>query len=222
MEATYFLRARYVQAIEDMGGIPILLAPTDDSSVERRTLQQINGLLVTGAGSDLHPGLFGERKKFPYDVMSPHRARFELSITKRALRMGMPVFGTCGGLQVMNVALGGSLIQDITGQIPGALAHRLEPTYGITWHSVEVNRGTRLSKIIKKKTMRVNSSHHQSPGRIARGLIVNAISADGVIEGLEAIHHRFAIGVQWHPETLYRKDEATKRLYKAFLKEASR
>ena len=221
-EPTYFLRARYVEAIKDLGGIPFILPITEDSKLRSELLSRIGGLLITGSGPDLDPRLYGERPMSRFKTMSRERAEFELNLARRALKEDCPVLGICGGLQLLNVALGGSLIQDIATEIRAALPHQQDQAATRASHRVTITPGTRLHRILRADALKVNSSHHQAPKKIAPGLIVNAIAPDGVIEGLESPNHRFILGVQWHPEFLYRKDEASRRLFKAFLKEAVR
>jgi putative glutamine amidotransferase len=221
-EPTYFLRARYMEAIKDLGGVPFVLPITDDPKLRAELLRRIDGLLITGSGPDLDPRLYGERPAARFKIMSRQRSAFELGLAKQAMKLDRPVLGICGGLQLLNVAMGGSLIQDIATQMRGALAHRQETAATRTSHRVRITRGTRLYKILRTGMLKVNSSHHQAPKKIAPGWIINAVAPDGIIEGLESPRHRFAIGVQWHPEFLYRKDEASRRLFRAFLKEAVR
>ena len=219
-EPTYFLRARYSNAIKDLGGIPFVLPITADSKLRAELLRRIDGLLITGSGPDLDPRLYGERRKARFKIMSIQRSAFELGLAKQALKLDRPVLGICGGLQLLNVAMGGSLIQDIATQMRGSLTHQQETAATRASHRVRIARGTQLHKILGADLLKVNSSHHQAPKKIAPGWVVNAVAPDGIIEGLESPRHRFAIGVQWHPEFLYPKDEASRRLFKAFLKEA--
>jgi putative glutamine amidotransferase len=221
-EDTYFLRARYLRAIEDLGGIPFILPLTETPALQSKLLDKMDGLLVTGSGDDLDPRLYGERKRAAFPLMDPRRARFELSMIRAAVRRDLPVLGICGGLQAMNVALGGSLLQDIRKLVPDALVHKQKISAIHPSHSVQIEPATRLHAIVKRRNLRVNSSHHQAPAGIAPGLSVNAVSPDGVIEGLESTVSRFVIGIQWHPEFLYRKDEASQRLFRAFLRAAGR
>lgn len=221
-EATYFLRARYVQAIRDMGGMPFILPITEDPAFQAELLDRINGVLITGSGPDLDPRLYGEKKRAKLKIMSPERARFEIALARRAIHEEHPVLGICGGLQLINVALGGSLIQDIATQIQGALPHQQETQATRPWHRVKISRGTKLHQILGRETIRVNSSHHQAPRCVAQGLIINAVASDGVIEGLEDPESRFVMGVQWHPEFLYGRDKASQQLFRAFLKAATR
>lgn len=221
-EPTYFLRARYVEAIKDLGGIPFVLPITEDPKLRSDLLRRIDGLLITGSGPDLDPRLYGERRTSRFKIMDGERAAFELGLARQALRQNRPVLGICGGLQLLNVALGGSLVQDIAHEIGGAVNHRQETAATRPWHRVAIVPKTALRRILGRDGLKVNSSHHQAPKRVAPGLVVNAVAGDGVIEGLESPRHRFVIGVQWHPEFLYRRDEGSRRLFRAFLKEAVR
>jgi len=221
-EPTYFLRARYVDVIKDLGGIPFLLPVTKDPNLQADLLNRIDGLLITGSGPDLDPRLYGERPAARFKIMSKERAGFELGLAKRALKRNQPVLGICGGLQLLNVAMGGSLIQDIPAQSEAPLTHRQEGAATRTSHSVRIIPKTRLSRILRVDRLKVNSSHHQAAKRVAPGFVVSAVAPDGIIEALESPAHRFVIGVQWHPEFLYRKDEASRRLFKSFLRQSSR
>ncbi len=217
-EPTYFLRARYVQAIEDAGGLPILFPLVTNARQQRQLLAQVDGLLVTGSGSDLDPKLYGERQSVPFRQMSPLRSHLELSMSKLAYKSHLPTLGICGGMQSMNVALGGTLIQDIAVQHSTDIDHL--PSWSATKnaHSIVIDQNTLLHRIVGKSKIRVNSSHHQSvknvPGRIA----TSAVASDGVIEAIEALAHPFFLGVQWHPEFLYKRDPLQKKLFQALIK----
>lgn len=219
-EPTYFLRARYVTAIEELGGLPLLLPITAHSRALVRLLRMIDGLLITGSGPDLDPALYGEKKVGDYTLMSRERAAFEMELARLAFTSRLPVLGVCGGMQVLNVALGGSLYQDIPRQRRGALPHRQTTSATQPAHPVTVLPGTRLSRLLRRKVLAVNSSHHQAVKTTAPGLAVNATSEDGLIEGIEDQRHPFFLGVQWHPEFLYQKDASQRRLFQGLLKAA--
>jgi putative glutamine amidotransferase len=220
-EPTYFLRARYVSAIQDLGGTPLILPITQNTRALKDLLDLIDGLLLTGSGPDLDPALYSETKRFKFKIMSQERAGFELKLARMAVERDLPVLGVCGGMQVLNVAFNGTLVQDITSEIKDALTHQQKAAAVKPTHEVRITHGTRLSKIIGEPVIRVNSSHHQAIKSLGKGLVVNAVAPDGIIEGLENPESGFAMGVQWHPEFLYRQDEHHCRLFKAFLKKAA-
>jgi len=221
-EPTLFLRARYMQAVEAMGGVPLILPVTASKEIQEALLSKIQGLLLTGSGPDLDPALYGETQQYRFKKVSDERAGSETTLVHMALEANLPVLGICGGTQLMNVALGGSLYQDIPSQISGSLDHRQKTTATEPSHGVAITPGTRLHAILKTDRLQVNSSHHQATKTVAPDLIINAKAEDGVIEGLESPRHRFALGVQWHPEFMYARDEASRKILSAFLQEASR
>jgi putative glutamine amidotransferase len=152
--------------------------------------------------------------------MSDERAQLELGLSKLAFEHHVPTFGICGGMQSMNVALGGTLIQDIPNQIATKIQHLPKKSAEKTSHLVHIEPKTLLRRIIKKSSMPVNSSHHQSVKAIPPSCHVSARAPDGVIEAIESSGHPFWLGVQWHPEFLYRQDVLQQRLFAAFLKAA--
>lgn len=219
-EPTYFLRARYVRAIEDAGGVPLILPLSSDRAVARTVLKGLHGLLLTGSGPDLPPHLYGERQRYDFLVVSRQRYAFELDIARLAADEGIPVFGICGGMQAMNVALGGTLIQDIPSQVAAPIAHRSELPATRVCHAVRISAASLLHRITRKENIRVNSSHHQSVKQVAPGLMATAVATDGVIEAIESPTHLFFLGVQWHPEFLYERHETHRQLFRAFLRAA--
>jgi putative glutamine amidotransferase len=221
-EPTYFLRARYIRAIEDLGGIPLVLPLVADLGARRRLLMQIDGLLLTGSGPDLAPELYGERQRYKFRVMSQRRATFELEMAQLARAADVPLFGICGGMQALNVAFGGSLYQDIDSQRPHPLRHRQAPPATELTHAVKVAPKSLLGRIVKIGTMRVNSSHHQSVKEVAPSMKVSAVALDGIVEAIESPSERFLLGVQWHPEFLFDRHRLHRRLFEAFLAAAQR
>jgi len=219
-EPTYFLRARYVNAIEAVGGVPLILPLTDESAVRRRFVKGLDGLLLTGSGPDLPPSLYGERQRYQFRVMSERRYDFELEMIQLAVAADLPVLGICGGMQALNVSLGGTLIQDIPSQVVEPLPHRAPGPATKHAHPVRITAKSLLSRITGRATMQVNSSHHQSVKKPAPGLVASAVATDGVIEAIESPKQRFLLGVQWHPEFLYDHDVIQRKLFAAFLKAA--
>ena len=221
-EPTYFLRARYVRAIEDLGGIPIVLPLVADLDARRRLLTHIDGLLLTGSGPDLAPELYGERQQYKFHVMSQRRATFELEMAQLARAADLPLLGICGGMQALNVAFGGSLYQDIGAQQSQPLQHRQSASATQLSHAVKIAPKSLLHRIVKTVSLRVNSSHHQSVKEVAPSLTASAVAPDGIIEAIESPSQRFLLGVQWHPEFLFDRHQRHRLLFEAFLKAAQR
>ena len=219
-EPTYFLRARYIRAIEELGGVPLILPLVADRSARRRLLANLDGLLLTGSGPDLAPSLYGERQRYPFRVMSSRRSDFELDIIKVAMRYDLPTLGICGGMQAMNVALGGTLFQDIGTQTQDPLPHRQVPPAIRLSHAVSITPASVLRRVIRRTRIEVNSSHHQSVKTVAPTLVASAAAPDGIIEAIESPRHRFFLGIQWHPEFLFDRYPIHRRLFEALIKAA--
>lgn len=207
----------YVQAVVEVGGVPLLLpaGPLGDCWVAYGDI--LHGLLIPGNPADVDPSLYREEPHPHLGPLNPRRTGFEIALVRQALVQGLPVFGICGGVQVLNVALGGSLYQDIASQVPKAYKHTGSPELS---HTIDIVPGTRLATIIQMPEVRVNSLHHQAIKMPGHGLIVSASARDGVVEAVETPDHRFVIGVQWHPERLFLTDEASRRLFGAFVQAA--
>jgi putative glutamine amidotransferase len=221
-EPTYFLRARYVRAIEDLGGIPLVLPLVADLSARRRLLAHVHGLLLTGSGPDLAPELYGERQQYKFQVMSQRRTTFELEMAQLARAADTPLLAICGGMQALNVAFGGSLYQDIGAQRSKPLQHRQPSPATRLSHGVTIAPGSLLRRIVKTGAMRVNSSHHQSVKEVAPSLVASAVASDGIIEAIESQSQRFFLGIQWHPEFLFEHHKLHRRIFQAFLDAARR
>jgi putative glutamine amidotransferase len=187
-----------------------------DPSAAAAYLDRIDGLIVTGGGFDVDPALYGETSRHPTVKTKDRRTAFELAATKGALARNMPVLGICGGQQLLNVALGGTLIQHIPDEVPGCLPHRQSNPRNEPGHAVRVIAGTLLRRITGVETLAVNSAHHQAVKAAGPGLVVDAIAEDGVVEGIEKPDHPFCLGVQWHPE--FEISEADRRIFQMFIK----
>ncbi|MCP9469979.1 MAG: gamma-glutamyl-gamma-aminobutyrate hydrolase family protein [Nitrospira sp.] len=221
-EPTYFLRARYIRAIEELGGIPLILPLVAGPNARRRLLDGVDGLLITGSGPDLPPRLYGERQLYPFPLVSKRRADFELELVHQARARDLPILGICGGMQTINVACGGSLFQDIPSQVDRALNHRQKTKATRVSHPVVVAPKSLLRSIVGRSTLLVNSSHHQSVKRVAPALIASATAPDGIVEAIESPTLRFFLAVQWHPEFLFDRHAAHKKLFAALLRAARR
>jgi gamma-glutamyl-gamma-aminobutyrate hydrolase PuuD len=199
-EATLFLSQRYCRAVEVAGGLPLLLPPILSKASAKRLLQRLDGLLISGGNFDIHPSYYGEKPVPALGELKPERTEFELELVNVALARDLPLLGICGGAQAINVALGGSLYQDIATQFPNPAKHQMSHKKTTGGHAISINPGTRLHRILRRTRLEVNTTHHQAVKRPGRGLIVNATAGDGVIEGIESSRQSFVLGVQWHPE----------------------
>ena len=214
----YALRENYCTAVVDAGGLPVLLPHEPDEATAYLAL--IDGLVVTGGAFDVDPALFGATTRHSSVTTKDRRTAFELAVTRGAVSADKPVFGICGGQQLLNVALGGTLIQHIPDEVANALAHEQPNPRTGAGHTVRVTPGTLLHRITNASELPVNSAHHQAVKDVAPGLVVDAVAPDGVIEGIEAAGRRFLIGVQWHPE--YAISDGDRRLFAAFIEACRR
>lgn len=210
----YALRDNYCSAVAQFGGVPLPL-PHEVALVETY-LDMMDGLIITGGAFDVPPDMYGDQTTHETTSTKPRRSAFEAAITHGALKRNMPIFGICGGQQLLAVMLGGTLIQHIPDTIENPLAHEQPNPRHEVGHATSIHPNTQLHQIIGKSEIMVNSAHHQAVKSVPDGIIINATAPDGVIEGIEMPEKSFCIGVQWHPEFLITKaDEA---LYDAFIK----
>ncbi|MGL4426797.1 MAG: gamma-glutamyl-gamma-aminobutyrate hydrolase family protein [Alphaproteobacteria bacterium] len=194
----YVLRENYCTSIAEKGGAPLLF-PYVEEHIDKY-LSCIQGLLITGGKFDVSPDFSGKKEVHPKVHLKPKRTQFELALLSKALERKMPILGICGGAQLLNVALGGTLIQHIPDTIPNALPHEQPNPRHETSHGIEILEGTYLRDIVRSATAHVNSAHHQAVETLGKGLRLNALAPDGVIEGFEMLDYPFGVGVQWHPE----------------------
>jgi putative glutamine amidotransferase len=212
----YALRENYCSAVVRAGGLPILLPHEPDQA--EAYLERIDGLVVTGGAFDVDPALFGDGSRHATVTTKDRRTAFELAVTRGAVERDMAVLGICGGQQLLNVALGGTLIQHIPDEVASPLAHEQPNPRTEPGHTVKVTRGTLLHRVTGMDELPVNSAHHQAVKAAAPGLVVDAVAEDGVIEGVEDPRRRFCLGVQWHPEYAISKGDI--RIFAAFVKAA--
>lgn len=218
---TFNLTESYVRAVQAAGGLPVVMPPVLNQDELRELYARLDGLLLSGGG-DIDPALFGQiRHRFTQGV-SDERDRMELALARWALAEDKPVLAICRGIQVMNVAAGGTLIQDIPSQIPSALVHTYsdDTPRDYVAHTVRVNEGTRLASILGAHEVAVNSWHHQSCDVPGQGLVYTAWAPDGVVEGAEFPGHRFAVAVQWHPEEMFHNRADMLALFRALVEAA--
>lgn len=211
-----FVYLTYVEALRKAGAIPVIIPPQPENAAE--IMEELDGILLAG-GEDCDPVAYSEeRHPMCVEVMDARRQENDLALAKFARQHRIPTLGICLGLQMMNVANGGTLIQDIDSQFETEIRHASQPEDRAR-HDIIIEQGTQLSTLLPAVECNVNSSHHQAIGRVAEGLRITAHAPDGLVEGLEDPKHPFYIGVQWHPEDMNGEHSAT-ALFEAFVKAA--
>jgi putative glutamine amidotransferase len=215
-----YVNTAYLRAVQQAGGIPVLLPPQLTPAARLTLWQRLDGLVLTGGG-DVEPARFGAIDSPAVSGVSPARDALELDLTRRALDDGRPLLAVCRGIQVLNVALGGTLVLDLP-RGPDRVVHTQTEPRDQPTHPVRVSvEGTRLGRIVGTAELQVNSFHHQALERLGAGLRAVAWAPDGVVEAVELDDHgRFVVGVQWHPEELVARDAAARSLFAAVIEAA--
>lgn len=189
----------YIRVIDALGGSAILLTPAHDPASIEQILDLSSGLVLTG-GEDVEPRRYGQDPHPKLGATNPDRDQMELDAVHAALNRALPVLAICRGMQLLNVALGGTLYQDLPSDLAGDLLHEQEAPVGDGWHTARVEPDSRLASIFGETTLFINSFHHQAIRELGDGLRAVAWAEDGVIEGVEGTDHPWLFGVQWHPE----------------------
>jgi len=208
------MRLDYVRSVEQAGAVPVLLPPVRAEDLPA-LLDRLDGVLLSG-GVDVDPVLYAQVPHPRLGKVNRGRDEFELALTREALRRDLPILAICRGHQVLNVAAGGTLVQDIASLVEGAMQHDASGPRWRRSHPVELISPSRLREILGQDRVSVNSFHHQAVGRIGRGLVVTArCPDDGVVEGLEMPSRRFVVAVQWHPESFWNRPHSFQSLFDA-------
>lgn len=217
-ESRISLSRCFIDAIVAVGGMPVILPMTGDAALLMETVERCDGVLFTGGG-DIDPRAFGQDTRPCCGGISVERDAMEIPLAKLLhARHDKPVLGVCRGEQIINVALGGTVYQDIPTDCPTArLAHRQKMPARYGAHSVTIRRDTKLYSILGTESADVNSLHHQAVDQVAPELAVAALAPDGIIEAVESKTHPFYIGVQWHPEVLAATDAASQAIFRGFV-----
>ena len=224
--ASWVMSQRYVVTVTNAGAIPWLIPLVDDETL-RGIYEKLDGVFLPG-GADIDPVSYGKDPHPLCDKTDRERDRVELVLARWALDDGKPVLGVCRGMQLINLAAGGSLYQDVAEQMTGAIKHDYFPFGGQSFrrdylaHEVNVVSGTRLAGVFGDGPLRVNSMHHQGVRELGSGLIANATASDGLVEGIEGGNGAYVVGVQWHPEALTDTQQASRKLFEDFVETAAR
>lgn len=207
----------YLKGIELAGGAPVVLPLIEDREVLSAILERCAGVLIPG-GHDVEPACYGQELMPECGELSPARDRLEDWVIGWALERDMPILGICRGVQMLNVHLGGTLYQDLPTQRPESLNHSQEPPYETLVHQVEVKENSALAELTGAGMLSVNSLHHQAIETVAPGLVVDAVSTDGIVEAVHLPGKQFVLGVQWHPEYCCQIQKEAMGIFRGFLR----
>lgn len=219
-ETNYLLVANdYIKAIVKAGGIPVSIPIVNSEDFIKLIVQKIDGVILSG-GYDVSPWIYGEHPRKGLGRVNLERDIFEVKLVKEVVKRNIPLLGICRGCQVINVALGGTLIQDINEEINTKIPHTYRLSLRYEVHRIKIDPKSKLAKILGTTELIVNSSHHQAVKRVGKGLRAVAWADDGIIEAIESEGDNFVIGVQWHPERIL--NEVNLRLFREFVKTCSK
>ncbi|WP_242647928.1 gamma-glutamyl-gamma-aminobutyrate hydrolase family protein [Candidatus Desulforudis audaxviator] len=213
-----FLPESYFRAVEQAGGVPVLLPPLSPGLGVGRMVELVDGILLAGGG-DVDPVFFGEEPLPDTGIITPERDLFEIALVRRVLHAGRPVLGICRGMQVLNIAAGGDIHQDVS-RAGARIKHYQEAPRWHPTHRLHVRPGSLLARILGEGALRVNSLHHQAVRRLAPGFSVSAQAGDGIIEAVEGTGPAFVLGVQFHPESMYERHPVFLNLFAALVEAA--
>jgi putative glutamine amidotransferase len=210
------VRREYAKAVEAAGGMPVLLPPASPADAAS-LLDRLDGVLLSG-GEDVAPDLYGQDVHHTVTDVMPERDAFEIALSRAVLEEDRPLLAICRGQQVLNVATGGTLVQDIPSTLTGAVDHDPKRERWELAHQVRILPGSRLRRILGEDEVAVNSFHHQAVDAVGDGLVASAWAVgDEVVEGIEAPDRRFVVGVQWHPESFWDRQPSFQPLFEAFV-----
>ncbi len=217
-----FVKEGYYEGINRAGGLAMTLPIIDSEETLFEIIERCDGFLITG-GPDIDATYFGENNLEFSGEISPYRDSLELALIKRAFKLNKPIFGICRGVQVLNVAFGGTLYQDINAQVKNdnLIKHSQTAPKWYATHDVYLEKESKLRGIFNTETIAVNSFHHQAIKDVAKEFVVTAIASDGIIEAIEHKNQSFTIGVQWHPELMWKKNQEFLKLFEEFVRYAA-
>jgi putative glutamine amidotransferase len=217
---SYWMLPGYVESIIDSEAIPVILPMTDNTDIIDRLFNTCGGILFTG-GQDISPSIYGEAAFSECGEICGERDNMEKYLFELVLKNDKPALGICRGIQIFNALLGGTLYQDLNSQFLSNINHHQLPPYNLTTHKVKLCNQTPLQALLKKDVLEVNSYHHQAIRTLSEELSPMAFSEDGLTEAVYMPSKRFVWAVQWHPEFLYKTDENSRKIFRAFINSAS-
>ncbi|ALS77630.1 gamma-glutamyl-gamma-aminobutyrate hydrolase family protein [Planococcus kocurii] len=214
----YGIEIADTEAILAAGGLPFMLCHLTEKADIDEIAEHIDGLFLAG-GYDIDPTVFGEEPHPNLGVIIPSRDAFELALAKKVMALNKPILGVCRGAQVINIAVGGDMYQDISTQVTADLVqHQQRAPRFHGSHFVEVGESTLLHRLTGMRRLKVNSRHHQANRLVPKPLIISGVSSDGIVEAIESTQHLFVLGVQWHPENMARvADSASLGIFNGFI-----
>lgn len=217
-EEQYMIGSDNVNGITRAGGTPIMLPNLTEEESIKQIAEKIDGLYATGGG-DIDPTLFGEEPHPKLGIIIPSRDIFEVQLIQKMLEIGKPVLAICRGCQILNIAVGGDMYQDIYAQTDkDLLQHAQKAPKGYGSHFVQVLEGSLLHRLVGVNTLKVNTYHHQANRKVVDPFVVSGKANDGIIEAIESKEHSFALGLQWHPEKMApAKDTASLKIFQGFI-----
>jgi putative glutamine amidotransferase len=219
----FYLSRHYSEAVEAAGGAPVHLSLIPDSNYIDSVVEGLDGILLPGSDSDVDPSRYGHDPPLQMAAVHPIKDETDLLVIEAAEKRQLPLLGICFGMQILNVARGGTLIQDIGSQVSEAIKHQQGPPRARPSHRVKVLEDSKLSQIAGTIDAFVNSHHHQAIKSIGADLVATAWTTDGIVEAIEDTRpDRFVVAVQWHPELGWQNDSLSQSLFRSFVREAMR
>jgi putative glutamine amidotransferase len=215
----FYLARYYSEAVEAAGGAPVHISLIPEHKYIAAVMDSLDGILLPGSDSDVDPLRYGAQPHPQLGSVVPVKDETDLLVLEQIERRNLPLFAICFGMQILNVSRGGSLIQDIATQLPKAIKHEQGPPRDRPSHTVNLDKNSLLAALAKDRRAVVNSHHHQAIETVGENLKATAWASDGLIESLEDTRpNRFAVGVQWHPELGWQKDQLSQKLFSEFVK----
>lgn len=219
----FYLGRDYCEALEALGAVPLHIPLIPNREYTTAVLEELDGILLPGSDTDVDPFAYGEEPHPKLGRVFPDKDETDFLVLAEAEKLNIPVLGICFGMQILNVFRRGTLVQDIKSDIPNALKHEQGIPLDRASHTIQIVKDSLLLQIAGADTVRVNSHHHQSIGKVGENLKASARTKDGVIECVEETRPgRFNFGVQWHPEHSWQKDRLSKKIFETFVESCAK